>query len=45
VQVRTGPARHALVLLKSNCVHGAGPDPQPFAVRIRRLALLLYTTD
>jgi Mg-chelatase subunit ChlD len=35
------PARDARVLLLSDCVHGAGPDPRPFAAR---LEVLLETT-
>lgn len=38
------PARDARVLLLSDCVHNAGPDPRPFAARLPRLDLLLDTT-
>jgi Mg-chelatase subunit ChlD len=35
------PARDARVLLLSDCVHNAGPDPRPFAGRLARLDVLL----
>lgn len=35
------PARDARVLLLSDCVHNAGPDPRPFAARLPRLEVLL----
>jgi Mg-chelatase subunit ChlD len=35
------PARDARVLLLSDCVHNAGPDPRPFAARLPRLDVLL----
>ena len=38
------PARDARVLLLSDCVHNAGPDPRPFAARLPRLEILLDTT-
>jgi Mg-chelatase subunit ChlD len=38
------PARDARVLLLSDCVHNAGPDPRPFAARLPRLEVLLDTT-
>lgn len=41
------PARDARVLLLSDCVHNAGPDPRPFAGRLPRLPrldILLDTT-
>ena len=38
------PARDARVLLLSDCVHNAGPDPRPFAARLPRLDVLLDTT-
>jgi Mg-chelatase subunit ChlD len=38
------PARDAQVLLLSDCVHNAGPDPRPFAARLPRLEILLDTT-
>jgi Mg-chelatase subunit ChlD len=38
------PARDARVLLLSDCVHNAGPDPRPFAAKLPRLEILLDTT-
>jgi Mg-chelatase subunit ChlD len=39
------PARDArVVLLLSDCVHNAGPDPRPFAARLPRLDVLLDTS-
>jgi Mg-chelatase subunit ChlD len=38
------PARDARVLLLSDCVHNAGPDPRPFAARLPRLDVLFDTT-
>ena len=38
------PARDARVLLLSDCVHNAGPDPRPLAARLPRLEVLLDTT-
>ncbi len=38
------PARDARVLLLSDCVHNAGPDPRPFAARLSRLDILLDVT-
>ena len=38
------PAREARVLLLSDCVHNAGPDPRPLAARLPRLDILLDTT-
>jgi Mg-chelatase subunit ChlD len=38
------PARDARVLLLSDCVHNAGPDPRPFAARLPRLDVLLDVT-
>jgi Mg-chelatase subunit ChlD len=38
------PARDARVLLLSDCVHNAGPDPRPFAARLPRLDILLDTS-
>ncbi|GAA0249839.1 vWA domain-containing protein [Cryptosporangium japonicum] len=35
------PARDARVLLLSDCVHNAGPDPRPLAARLPRLDVLL----
>ena len=37
------PARDSRVLLLSDCVHNAGPDPRPFAARLPRLDVLLDT--
>lgn len=38
------PARDARVVLLSDCVHNAGPDPRPMAARLPRLDVLLDTT-
>ncbi|MGH3245965.1 MAG: vWA domain-containing protein, partial [Trebonia sp.] len=38
------PAKDARVLLLSDCVHNAGPDPRPLAARLPRLDVLLDTT-
>lgn len=38
------PARDARVVLLSDCVHNAGPDPRPLAGRLPRLEVLLDTT-
>jgi Mg-chelatase subunit ChlD len=38
------PARDARVLLLSDCVHNAGPDPRPLAASLPRLDILLDTT-
>jgi Mg-chelatase subunit ChlD len=38
------PARDARVILLSDCVHNAGPDPRPFAARLPRLEVLLDAT-
>ncbi len=38
------PARDARVVLLSDCVHNAGPDPRPLAARLPRLDVLLDTT-
>ena len=35
------PAREARVILLSDCVHNAGPDPRTFAARLPRLDVLL----
>nr|WP_243752355.1 VWA domain-containing protein [Leucobacter weissii] len=35
------PARDSRVVLLSDCVHNAGPDPRPFAARLPRLDVLL----
>jgi Mg-chelatase subunit ChlD len=38
------PARDARVVLLSDCVHNAGPDPRPYAARLPRLDVLLDTS-
>ncbi|MCS5719953.1 VWA domain-containing protein [Herbiconiux sp. CPCC 205763] len=38
------PPRNARVILLSDCVHNAGPDPRPFAGRLPRLDVLLDTS-
>jgi Mg-chelatase subunit ChlD len=38
------PARDARVLLLSDCVHNAGPDPRSLAARLPRLEVLLDVT-
>jgi len=38
------PARDARVVLLSDCVHNAGPDPRPLAARVPRLDILLDVT-
>ncbi|MFD1722747.1 vWA domain-containing protein [Amnibacterium endophyticum] len=38
------PQRDARVVLLSDCVHNAGPDPRPIAARLPRLDVLLDTT-
>jgi len=38
------PKRDARVVLLSDCVHNAGPDPRPFAARLPRLDVLLDTS-
>lgn len=38
------PEHDARVLLLSDCVHNAGPDPRPFAARLPRLDVLLDTS-
>jgi hypothetical protein len=35
------PARDARVVVLSDCVHNAGPDPRPYAARLPRLDVLL----
>lgn len=40
-QLARVPARDARVLLLSDCVHNAGPDPRPLAARLPRLDVLL----
>jgi Mg-chelatase subunit ChlD len=43
-QLATVPARDARVLLLSDCVHNAGPDPRAAAARLPRLDVLLDTS-
>jgi Mg-chelatase subunit ChlD len=43
-QLARVPVRDARVLLLSDCVHNAGPDPRPFAARLPRLDILLDTS-
>lgn len=43
-QLARVPARDARVVLLSDCVHNAGPDPRPLAARLPRLDVLLDTT-
>jgi Mg-chelatase subunit ChlD len=38
------PVRDARVVLLSDCVHNAGPDPRPLAARLPRLDVLLDTS-
>ena len=38
------PLRDARVVLLSDCVHNAGPDPRPIAARLPRLDVLLDST-
>jgi Mg-chelatase subunit ChlD len=38
------PARDARVVLLSDCVHNAGPDPRAYAARLPRLDVLLDTS-
>lgn len=40
-QLARVPARDARVVLLSDCVHNAGPDPRPLASRLPRLDVLL----
>lgn len=40
-QLARAPLRDARVILLSDCVHNAGPDPRPFAGRLARLDVLL----
>lgn len=40
-QLARVPARQARVVLLSDCVHNAGPDPRPLAARLPRLDVLL----
>jgi Mg-chelatase subunit ChlD len=43
-QLRNVSPRDARVLLLSDCVHNAGPDPRPTASRLARLDVLLDTS-
>jgi Mg-chelatase subunit ChlD len=43
-QLARVPARDARVLMLSDCVHNAGPDPRPLAARLPRLDVLLDAT-
>src|SRR5690606_6376149 len=40
-QLARVPAREARVILLSDCVHNAGPDPRTFAAQLPRLDVLL----
>ena len=40
-ELRKRPARDARVLLLSDCVHNAGPDPRPIAALLPRLDVML----
>ncbi len=40
-ELRKAPARDARVLLLSDCVHNAGPDPRPIAALLPRLDVML----
>ena len=40
-QLAAVPAREARVILLSDCVHNAGPDPREFAARLGRLDVLI----
>ncbi|MGY1673671.1 vWA domain-containing protein [Geodermatophilus sp. SYSU D00710] len=40
-ELARAPARDARVVLLSDCVHNAGPDPRPLAARLPRLDVLL----
>jgi Mg-chelatase subunit ChlD len=44
VPARTVLPKTGRVLLLSDCVHNAGPDPRPFAARLPRLDILLDVT-
>ncbi len=43
-QLERVPVRDARVVLLSDCVHNAGPDPRPLAARLPRLDVLLDTS-
>ncbi|HEY2833522.1 MAG TPA: vWA domain-containing protein [Sporichthyaceae bacterium] len=44
-QLASSPLREARVLLLSDCVHNAGPDPRPEAARLPRVDVLLDCSD
>jgi Mg-chelatase subunit ChlD len=44
-QLAGSPLREARVLLLSDCVHNAGPDPRPWAARLPRVDVLLDSSD
>jgi Mg-chelatase subunit ChlD len=44
IELTGRPPRDSRVLLLSDCVHNAGPDPRPFAARLPRLDVLLDCT-
>jgi Mg-chelatase subunit ChlD len=44
-QLRDCPLREARVLLLSDCVHNAGPDPRPLAARLPRVDVLLDCSE
>jgi Mg-chelatase subunit ChlD len=44
-QLAHSPLREARVLLLSDCVHNAGPDPRPEAARLPRVDVLLDCSD
>ncbi len=43
-QLRRAPVREARVVLLSDCVHNAGPDPRPYAAALPRVDVLLDAT-
>jgi Mg-chelatase subunit ChlD len=44
-QLAGSPLREARVLLLSDCVHNAGPDPRPWAARLPRVDVLLDCSE
>lgn len=40
-QLKNVPASHSRVVLLSDCVHNAGPDPRPIAAKLPRVDVLL----
>jgi Mg-chelatase subunit ChlD len=44
-QLANSPLRESRVLLLSDCVHNAGPDPRPWAARLPRVDVLLDSSD